>query len=78
MLIPTPAALTALAFDIATEAFVAEGIMVICTCPATPEAMTFVFNPVSRQVDEPAADTQLIVLPPAVAAGPGVTENIEI
>jgi hypothetical protein len=45
---------------------------------ATPEAIVLVFDPVSRQVNNPDAEAQYMALPAAVAAEPALAPMAEI
>jgi hypothetical protein len=53
----------------------AVGASATVTTATLPSGIVFVFNPLVRQVNAAAPPTQLIPLPAAVIAGPGVTEN---
>jgi hypothetical protein len=74
----SPVASTPIGFVIATAVVTAFAARVSWTLATIPVAIVLVFTPVSRQVNEPDAEAQYMVLPAAVAAGPVPAEIAEI
>jgi hypothetical protein len=75
---PSPIASTPIGLIIVIAVVAALDASVSCTLATIPEAIVLMFNPVSRQVNEPCAEAQDILLPAAVAAGPAYAAMAEI